>query len=96
MKKDQNIKEKFKQALISTIKVISDDFKIDPKIKKDSNSNNFDFIEVENLENKQNYVKLRAEADSEALKIKFSDKEIYNQNIPKIQLAKNFMIFPKK
>ena len=69
MKKDQNIKEKFKQALISTIKVISDDFKIDPKIKKDSNTNNFDFIEVENLENKQNYVKLRAEADSEALKI---------------------------
>ena len=83
MKKDQNIKEKFKQALISTIKVISDDFKIDPKIKKDSNTNNFDFIEVENLENKQNYVKLRAEADSEALKIKFSDKETYNQNIPK-------------
>ena len=83
MKKDQNIKEKFKQALISTIKVISDDFKIDPKIKKDSNTNNFDFIEVENLENKQNYVKLRAEADSEALKIKFSDKATYNQNIPK-------------
>ena len=72
MKKDQNIKEKFKQALISTIKVISDDFKLDLKIKKGSNSNNFDFIEVENLENKQNYVKLRAEADSEALKIKFS------------------------
>ena len=83
MKKDQNIKEKFKQALISTIKVISDDFKIDPKIKKGSNSNNFDFIEVDNLENIQNYVKLRAEADSEALKIKFSDKQTYNQNIPK-------------
>ena len=44
MKKDQNIKEKFKQALISTIKVISDDFKIEPKIKKESNSTNFDFI----------------------------------------------------
>ena len=96
MKKDQNIKEKFKQALISTIKVISDDFKIDPKIKKDSNSNNFDFIEVENLENKQNYVKLRAEADSEALKIKFSDKEIYNQNIPKNTASKKLYDISEK
>ena len=96
MKKDQNIKEKFKQALISTIKVISDDFKIDPKIKKVSNSNNFDFIEVENLENKQNYVKLRAEADSEALKIKFSDKETYNQNIPKNTASKKLYDISEK
>ena len=34
MKKDHNIKEKFKQALISTIKVISDDYKKDIKTKK--------------------------------------------------------------
>ena len=96
MKKDQNIKEKFKQALISTIKVISDDFKIDFKSKKGLNSNNFDFIEVENLENKQNYVKLRAEADSEALKIKFSDKEIYNQNIPKNTASKKLYDISEK
>ena len=83
MKKDQNIKEKFKQALISTIKVISDDYNKDIKIKKEKISNNFDFIEVEKLENLQNYIKLRAEADSEALKLKFSDKETYNQNAPK-------------
>ena len=83
MKKDQNIKEKFKQALISTIKVISDDYNKDIKIKKEKISNNFDFIEVEKLENLQNYIKLRAEADSEALKIKFSDKETYHQNAPK-------------
>ena len=96
MKKDQNVKEKFKQALISTIKVISDNFKIDPKIKKGSNSNNFDFIEVENLENKQNYVKLRAVADSEALKIKFSDKETYNQNIPKNTASKKLYDISEK
>jgi len=96
MKKDQNIKEKFKQALISTIKVISDDFKIDPKIKKDSNSNNFDFIEVENLENEQNYIKLRAQADSEALKIKFSNKETYNQNIPKNTASKKLYDISEK
>ena len=96
MKKDQNIKEKFKQALISTIKVISDDFKTDPKIKKDSKLDNFDFIEIDNLENKQNYVKLRAEADSEALKIKFSNKDIFNQKIPKNTACKKLYEISEK
>jgi cobaltochelatase CobT len=96
MKKDQNIKEKFKQALISTIKVISDDFKTDPKIKKDTKSNNFDAIEIDNLENKQNYIKFRAEADSEALKIKFSNKNIYNQNIPKNTACKKLFDISEK
>ena len=95
MKKDNNIREKFKQALISTIKVISDDFKVDP-IKKKSTTNNFDFIEIDNLENKQNYIKLRAEADSEALKIKFSDKEIYDRNIPKNTACKKLYDISEK
>ena len=83
MKKDQNTKEKFKQALISTIKVISEEFKKDPKNSKDIYTKRFDFIEIDNLESKQNFIKLRAEADSEALKIKFSNKETYDQNVPK-------------
>ena len=83
MKKDHNTKEKFKQALISTIKVISGEFKKDPKNNKDINTKRFDFIEFDNLETKQNFIKLRAEADSEALKIKFSNKETYDQNAPK-------------
>ncbi len=95
MKKDNNIREKFKQALISTIKVISDDFKVDP-IKKKSTTNNFDFIEIDNLENKQNYIKFRAEADSEALKIKFSDKEIYDRNIPKNTACKKLYDISEK
>ena len=96
MKKDQNIKEKFKQALISTIKVISDDIKTDPKIRKDSKSNNFDAVEIDNLENKQNYIKFRAEADSEALKIKFSNKDTYNQNIPKNTACKRLYDISEK
>ena len=36
--KENNFKEKFKQALISTAKVISDDYRID--IKKINNSTN--------------------------------------------------------
>ena len=66
------------------------------KSKKNQISNNFDFIEIDNLENKQNYIKLRAEADSEALKIKFSDKEIYNQNIPKNSSCKKLYDISEK
>ena len=37
MNKEDNSKEKFKQALISTVKVISDDFKIENKNSKNFN-----------------------------------------------------------
>ena len=83
MDKDKSIKEKFKQALISTIKVISEDFEIKEHNKKKNNSNNYDFINLKNLDNKNDFVKLRAETDSEALKIRFSNINIYNKNLPK-------------
>ena len=83
MKKEDTLKEQFKQALISTIKVISEEYKIDSNIKKNQSSNNYNFFELDNLNNKQDYTNLRAETDSEALKRKFSDKLIYNKNLPK-------------
>ena len=39
MKKEDNLKEQFKQALISTIKVISEEYKVDANIKKKKNMN---------------------------------------------------------
>ena len=83
MNKEDNIKEKFKQALISTVKVISDDYKIDEKVKQNKSSKNYNFFELDNLNTRNDFIKLRAEADSEALKIKFSDKKIYLKNVPK-------------
>ncbi len=80
MNKEDNLKEKFKQALISTIKVISDDFKIEKE--KNLSSKNYNFFELDNLSTREDYIKLRAETDSEALKRKFSDKNIYQKNIP--------------
>ena len=80
MNKEDNLKEKFKQALISTIKVISDDFKIEKE--KNLSSKNYNFFELDNLSTRKDYIKLRAETDSEALKRKFSDKNIYQKNIP--------------
>ena len=81
MNKEDNFKEKFKQALISTIKVISDDYR--PNIdKKNASSKNLNFFELDNLSSRHDFIRLRAEADSEALKKKFSNKEIYQKNLP--------------
>ena len=83
MNKEDNLKEKFKQALISTVKVISEDYKLEKEINKNLSSKNYSFFELDNLNSKEDYLKLRAETDSEALKRKFSNKEIYQKNLPK-------------
>ncbi len=78
MNKEDNLKEKFKQALISTAKAISDDI---VNKKKDTLSN-FDIIKLEDLNKKDDYIKSRAEMDSVALKKKFSNRSIYEKNLP--------------
>ena len=83
MNKEDNLKEKFKQAIISTVKVISDDYKLNKEINKNFSSKNYNFFELDNLNTKEDYLKIRAETDSEALKRKFSNKEIYQKNLPK-------------
>ncbi len=81
--KEDNFKEQFKQALSSTAKVISEDYKIDvKKIDKDLKSKKIDFFDIINLSNKNDFIRLRAETDSGALKKKFSNKEIFNKNLP--------------
>ncbi len=83
MNKEDNLKEKFKNALLSTAKVISDDYKIklNPK-NKNLSSQNLDFFELDNLNSKYDFIRLRAEVDSEALKKKFSNKKTYQKNLP--------------
>ncbi len=81
MNKEDTFKEKFKQALISTVKVISENYKIN------ENNNKFgeQILKISNLENikdKNEFVKLRAETDSEALKLKFSNNQIFEKNKP--------------
>jgi len=82
--KESNLKEQFKRALVSTAKVISEDYKIDiKKDDKDLSSKKIDFFDVTNLSNREDFIRLRAETDSGALKKKFSNKEIFNKNLPK-------------
>ena len=84
MTKNRNnieIKEKFKQALTSTIKVISEDFNIIGN-QKNKDSQKFDLFEIDSLNNENDFVKARATSDSKALKKKFSDESIYKKNLP--------------
>ncbi len=83
MKKDENLKEKFKQALISTVRAISEDFENEKNLEQKNNSSkNYNFFELDNLNNKSDFIKFRAETDSEALKRKFSNKQVYQKNLP--------------
>jgi len=95
--KEDNFKEQFKQALISTAKVISEDYKLDiKKINKDLNSKKIDFFDVTNLSNKSDFIRLRAETDSGALKKKFSNNEIFNKNLPNNSSCKSLYSIAEK
>jgi len=79
--KDSDFIEKFKIALTSTARVISDDLElIKPTERKKTKDN--DKFEINNLNNPSDFIRLRAETDSAALKKKFSDKDIYQKNLP--------------
>ncbi len=80
--KTNNLKERLRQALNSTVKVISDDFEIKENLEQNKNSKKIDYFNLEDLKSKADYIKARAESDSLALKKKFSNDEIYKKNLP--------------
>ena len=67
----QNIlREKLKQALVSTARVISNDFRDKNSTDDNKNLKEFDILNLENINSKSNFMKARAEFDSAALKKK--------------------------
>ena len=97
MNKEEALKEKFKIALTSTIKVISEKDKVEVNFENNNlSSKNLNFFEFDNLNNRHDFIRLRAETDSEALKKKFSNKEIYQKNLPKASTAKSLYNLAEK
>ncbi len=94
--KSSNLKEKLKQALSSTARVISDDFKVKKNIDKNDKSIKTDFLNIENLNSKYDFTKARAESDSKALKIKFSNDKIFKKNQPKNLSCKSLYSIAEK
>ncbi len=94
--KETNLKEKLRQALTSTIRVISDDIDNKKQAKDKKDSSKFDLFELNNLNNKSDFIRARAEADSSALKKKFSNDKIYNQNQPSNSNCKSLYAIAEK
>ena len=83
MSKEEARKEKFKLAITSTVKVISGKEKIEINFgDRNSNLKNSIFFQLDNLKNLEDFTKIRAETDSRALKIRYSNKKIYEKNLP--------------
>ncbi|WP_075504418.1 cobaltochelatase CobT-related protein [Candidatus Pelagibacter communis] len=80
--KENNLKEKFKIALTSTAKVIADDFDVKKTNSVEKKIKEFNFLEIDNLTSPADFIRLRAETDSSALKKKFCNETIYKKNLP--------------
>ena len=80
--KENILKEKLKQALVSTARVISEDLRDKNSPNDDKNLKEFDILNLESINSKSNFIKARAEFDSAALKKKFSNEEIFKKNLP--------------
>ncbi len=91
-----NLKEKLKQALESTVRVISEDFDLKNEKKDNKSSKKFDFFELDNLNTKNDFIKARANADSTALKKKFCNESIYKKNLPINSSCKNLYSIAEK
>ena len=98
MDEQELLKERFKSAVSSAVKVISEKF--DLEIKFDNNTvskkNSLNLPDVANLKKLQDFTNLRAFADSEALKIKYTDEKVYLKNQPQGSMAKALYAIAEK
>ena len=92
------LKERFKSAVSSAVKAISENFDIEIKFGNNLNTkkNHLNLPEIATLKKIQDFTNLRAFADSEALKLKYTNKKIYLENEPVGAIAKNLYSIAEK
>jgi len=92
------LKERFKSAVSSAVKAISENFNLEIKFTNNSTSkeNSLNLPEISSLKRLQDFTNLRAFADSEALKIKYNDKNIYLKNEPNGAFGKQLYAIAEK
>jgi len=99
MEKKEEFLENFKTAIASTIKSISNVDKIKVIFGNQKTTSSTEIIklpELENVNNKINYKKIRALADSEALKFRYSDPKILKINEPTGNISKKLYKIAEK
>ena len=94
--KNNNFKEKLKQALASTEKVISENFEVKKNSDQNKNLKELSFLNFENLKTKRDFIKARADSDSSALKKKFSNNDIFKKNLPLNSSCKSLYTIAEK
>jgi len=92
------LKERFKSAVSSAVKAISENFNLEIKFGDiaSQKKNSLNLPEIVSLKKLQDFTNLRAFADSEALKIKYTDEKIYNKNLPEGSMAKTLYAIAEK
>ena len=98
MDEKEILKEKFKSAISSTAKAISGNYEIEIEFGNtvSSKKNILNLPEITDLKKLQDFTDLRAFADSEALKLKYTNKEIYLKNEPNGSMAKALYAIAEK
>ena len=94
--KISSLKEKMRQALTSTRKVISEDFNVKSEKTTDASKNNIETLKFGDLSSPEDFIKLRAEFDSSALEKKFSNKETLKDSLPKNPSCKTLYMLAEK
>jgi|TARA_B110000438_G_scaffold295756_1_gene339296 cobaltochelatase CobT len=99
MEKKEDFLENFKTAITSTIKSISNNDEVEVTFgnqSKEINKITVSLPALENLNNKIDYTKTRALADSQALKIRYSNKEIFKLYEPRGDVSKKLYQIAEK
>ena len=100
MQKKESRLELFKSAIISTVKSISKKKNCEIKFGKSTNQTSSEkFInlpEINKLENLNDFLLFRAKADSEALRLKYSDKDIFERYKPKGEVSQKLYQIAEK
>ena len=98
MDEKELLKERFKSAVSSAVKAISENFDLEIRFGNTTTSkkNELNLPDVVNLKKLQDFTNLRAFADSEALKIKYTNRKIYLENEPEGSMAKTLYAIAEK
>mgnify|MGYP000096960209 FL=1 len=100
MQKKESRLEFFKSAIISTVKSISKKKNCEIKFGKSTNQTSSEkFInlpEINKLESLNDFLLFRAKADSEALRLKYSDKDIFERYKPKGEMSQKLYQIAEK
>ena len=95
MSKENNIKEKFKIALISTEKAISDDYAI-KKSKNQKNLKDLNYFEIDSLNTEKNLLNIELKVILGHYLRNFLKKKFLIQTTQKTTLVSHYMNFQKK